>query len=351
MKEEFDHYIKNQMESLNRVPDLEFDEKKVWNKVKLGTVSSSGGGLLPFIGLSLIIVIGIFYYAKEQDFAKKDNKPIIVLEKPDTSSIEKTVVDTATIVKKKGVVSKKNKLPNTIVAMKNTMDTIKKEVPYSAKINTDSTGQKNTIKTPMPEDDAIDSTKTNIAFSSKINRDKTQQQNRASASFKKHRLRTKKASLGKAVSSDEIQKEVVLSLSNYSAALGLNYVNPLTESSSFVYGTHLRKFYALNNDSDWINYSNSLNIEIPLQFRYHLNFTKSRFSAFLYGGAINSFNFSQTEKNAPYGLRFESGAELRYLIFKNKKNKKAYLFFRLPFYNTTLINNNRGPSPFNFGKQ
>ncbi len=365
MKEEFDHYIKNQIESLNKVPNLEFDEEKVWNKVSLGTVSGSGSGLLPFIGLSLIIVIGIFYYTmKKQSTPKKDTNTIIAIEKPDTLSVKETVIDSTAFIQKEPFVSKKD----TIIVINETLDTIKKEVSYPPKINIVSTEQKkkvstpsnknnletkktNSVQNPVVGNDTKDSTKTDIPYAQKINTGETEKQNRKTAPFKNNISKAKSTSLVKTASSDQKQKEIVLSTTNYSIALGLNYLNPITESSSIAFGAHFRKFYSLSNNSDWNNYSNNLNFEFPLQFRYHLNFPESKFSAFLYGSAINSFNLNQTEKNSPYGLRFESGAELRYLIFKNKNNKKAYLFFRLPFYNTTLINNNTSPSSFNFGKQ
>ncbi len=363
MKEEFDHFVKTQLESLHKVPGLEFDEEKVWNKVNLGTVSGTGSGLLPFIGLSLVIMIGFFYFTlKKQNPPKKDTNTIIVPEKVDTLYTKEIIIDSSTFIQKEPYVIK-----NTTIVINDTLETIKKEVSNPSKINIVSTEQKHTISSPLNnklgikkidtvqnsviKGDMMDSTKTDTPSFQKVNTGETKEQYRKTASFKNNISRTQNKSSVKTELSNQNQKEIVLSTTNFSTSLGLNYLNPLTENSSVAFGAHFRKFYAQNTKSDWNGYSNDFNLEFPLQYRYHLNFPESRFSAFLYGSAINSFNLNAAEKNIPYGLRFESGAEFRYLIFKNKNNKKAYLFFRLPFYNTTLINNNTNPSSFNFGKQ
>ncbi len=320
MKNEFDHLIKTRIESLEKIPHMEFNDKKVWDNVRQGTVSSSGSGLLLFVGLSVIIIaLGVLYnHYKIETPLRKENKMITVPKQTDSVSANKIIPESIEILEREKNTSKVTGSNDTTSVNKNSLKKPKRVVADSSKASVDNTKQQD---------------------SRAIFWNPTTPQVQGNNPIRTQSLPKK-------------EKEIVLSLASNSLALGLNYVNPLTKRSSVVFGAHLRKYDFLKNNFDTNGYPGIFNLEIPLQFRYHLNLPKSRFNAFLYTSAVNSFDLGNTDGLSPYGLRFESGAELRYLIFKAKNNRsKGHLFLRLPFYNRSLINNNMGSVPYSLLRQ
>lgn len=301
-EEEFDQFIRERIDSLNVISDVQWDEEKVWEKIKSGKGFSPNFKLFMY-GIVLIITTTLITLSS-------------LPEVPVTLEQGKAKFEPAKLKDAHQAVSKalpvKEKL---LIIQSQDVAEIKKMVPQVKKeIVQDSVDQ----KISEPEDKVA--LKPDFA-EKKIDSVKTG----GSGYINPYELKN--------------SQEIVFSTAPNNLSIGLNKITYVSPRFSLVYGLYLKKFSsssgALKNNSEL---STNSSVEIPLQVRYQFLPGESKFSVFLYSELHNSLLIDPGSGIQNYSLNYRLGTELRYRFYEGNDGSAAHFFFRLPVYEKNLIN-------------
>jgi hypothetical protein len=306
-EEEFDQLIRERINSLNFIPDVEWNEEKVWKKIKSG--KNFNFNLFTY-GVILIVttLLVTLFSLPEIPVTLEQNK----LRFEPAKQIDP---DASTVSKAEPVREKQEDLSRELIK-------IKKIDPKREKTIQDLISQ----KLSSPED--------NVTLKTEHAMEKKDSVKEAPPI----RLNSPKA---------KNSQEIVLSAGSHSFNLGLNRITYASPRISLAYGIHLRQF----NSSPGVfengaSLSNILFLEIPFQVRYQFPSRESRFSIILYSELQSSLIMNQSAGVQNYSLKYTLGTELRYRFYQGN-NRAAYFFVRLPVYGRNLVNKGYQNSTFN----
>lgn len=287
--EEFDRYIKHKIDSLNEVPGVEFDEVRVWKKIK----SNWSKGL--FFGLSMIfILVSLMFF-----FLSKDESQIKIAEYNQVKEHIPVVLIDSTIAQ----VAEGFSFENLNVEG---ADSIRDSTLKSSKESKSGRNQ-----------------------SSPIHQDEKLVKKQSTAPLKLVDSHVK-----------EMKKEISVSIGKENLTVGITHLKEVNNHLSLTYGIQFNR--SLNQrfgKREVMLIPFEINqIQIPFGVRYNFFNRERQFKPYVYTGFINSFLLSSYSRTMDYNLKFESGLGLDYRIFSTKDGKKGYLRFRLPIYNKNMIN-------------
>lgn len=287
--EEFDHHIKSKIDSLHKVPGVEFDEERIWKRIK----PSSGGCLFFFIGLILLLTSLIIIF-----LPKSESQREIVEDNHMKESMHEIAIDSNSIQTTKELQFRSLKIEGA--------DSVR-----------DFKSKPSKLKNSVNQLHSIHRTKKVPA-----QKQSTPQYELISGQVK------------------EIKKEFSVSVGRGNQTIGITHVKEVNNHVSLTYGIQFnRNFNQRVKTNEHLFRPFEINqIQIPLGVRYSFFNGKRKFQPHVYAGFTNSFLLSSDSRAMDYTLKFESNLVLDYRIFSTKDGKKAYLGFRLPIYNKNIIN-------------
>ncbi len=287
--EELDRHIKSKIDSLSEVPGVEFDEERVWKRIK----SNWREGL--FFGLSLILIfvsLIIIFFIKDESRRKiveynqaKESIPAIFIDSTITQATEEFSFEN---------------------------------------LNVDGADSISDFKHKSSEE-----SKSRVNQSSLIHQAKKLVKNQSTSPSELVASQVK-----------ERKKEISVSLGKENQTIGITHLKEVNNHLSLTYGIQFnRRLNQRIETREGMLMPFEINqIQIPLGVRYNFFNRERQFKPYLHAGFINSFLLSPDSRTMDYNLMFESDLGLDYRIFSTKDGKKGYLRFRLPIYNKNMIN-------------
>lgn len=342
-EEEFDQFVRERIDSLNLIPDVQWDEEKVWKRIKSGkgfnpNVSFFMYGFLFFI-ITILVTFSLFL-----------ERPVNLIQKEVKLEPAKKVTDTELVskalpLKEKPLIN----LSKEVSQLKDIAPTVEKESIQQFLGQKKSKPKYNMALKPDLKDEKKDSVKDVRSVPIKIAKvgDENNQHSIGQKVLKQKNqmalisdlTEEKKDSVNthRFIPLNTLKvknyREILFSIDPTSLNIGLNKITNLSRRFSLAYGLHLRKFYdspdVFENSSE---FSNNTSIEIPLQVRYQFPSNESKFSVFLYSELRNSLFLNQSNGIQNHNLKYRLGTELRYRFYR------GYFFVRLPVYEKNLIN-------------
>jgi hypothetical protein len=320
--EAFDQFCQRKLAQLTQVPDLEWEEENVWQKIR----RQLRGGSFSFRYLSVLLILvstlgwfalrrpdklTVIAPARSQRTVKQPPaKPDSVANQPES----KPAVHAIHLkVKKAQAVSKGLFRPTTIDSTK--------ALP---------------VVQQLPDQPLQPQTTPSPAFVPKTLPGGMAQKKRALTA-----LRVTTDTVPENRSNRRLRKEQehYLASGGDGPVTGLRQVWHVSQRVSLVHGLQVRQPYTAHLSPEMpaqLQYA----LELPLEVRYYLLPKEKRFTVFLYGNLLPSVVLSQPASlvsRRPVGLSLQAGAEARYRLFGTKHGSNAFLYVRLPVYQRSLL--------------
>lgn len=287
--EEFDRHIKSKIDSLNEVPGVEFDEERVWKKIK----SNWSKGL--FFGFSsiFILVSSMLFFLSKDESQRKIAEYNQVKESIPVDLIDSTIAQ----------VTEGFSFENLNVEGADSIRDFKRKSSKEA-------------KSVMNQSSPIHQAKKLVKKQSPSPPELVD------------------------IQVKEREKEISVSLGKESQTLRITHLKEVNNHLSLTYGIQFNR--SLNQKfgtREGMLMPFEINqIQIPLGIRYNFSRRDRQFKPYLYTGFMNSFLLSSDSRAMDYNLKFESYLGIDYQIFSTEDGKKGYLRFQLPISNKNLIN-------------
>ncbi len=326
--EEFDRHIKSKIDSLDEVPGVTFDEKRVWKKI-----GSNWGRNMTLLTVAMVLLTSVVtvngLYKEEQ------NEQVV-------SSISREIKSDLS-VDSTGVVISEEALPKENFSNKETytIPKVKEHVAKASKggvhipprlLSTDSVQQVEEMKeveeteevqeVEVVNNDSDQSIRSDETYRSLPQEEKEPVVNRAPGTVNKDR------------------KELVFTSDGENQTVGITQLERLDNRFSLSYGIQINRarYRRLNLTEGQNKPVEFYQIEIPVGLRYSLHPKNGLLKPFLYTGLKSSFFLNPNSNNRNYNLSLESELGLDIRIFTTKNGKKGYLRFKYPLYNKNIIN-------------
>ncbi|MGB5818809.1 MAG: hypothetical protein WBG90_04935 [Saonia sp.] len=164
---EFDHFIRTKLDTLNRVPDVEFNEERVWKKIKPRIRTNFGSDLFNFISMAIVVVTGIciLFYIFGTSSESSDTINFELERKKDVPK-GNVILDTVATLKTEPLLTKKVSSKADFIAKKIPTDTlrvrpleIKPVVLYHAKTDLNTSEEKGKA---APQESIVNSRRTAV---------------------------------------------------------------------------------------------------------------------------------------------------------------------------------------------
>lgn len=321
MMEDFDRQLKAKINSLDKVPGVEFDEARVWSKIKLGL-----GGNLSLLGGAMIMltVFTIIFIARPENQTKlaKDDQPkkdasesLIasnILQDDGSAAVEE--LQTQNLVETKVVqITEESLLP------KKELQGISSSKYFEVKPSDKS--QRNVVQ--ISPTSALEEAPSAPVFEA-LSR------------------------------TNETEKEFSISAGRGNQKVAITHLRKIDDHFSLTYGFQVARNFDLrfrSNESAFLN-PTTHHIQFPLGVRYNLYSKKNRFKMHVSTDFVSSFLTSPYTPAVDYSLSLESYLRLDYRFFSGRNGKEGFVGFRLPLFNRNMINGGaHKPSLYDLLKQ
>lgn len=310
--EDFDQLIRSKIDTLDKVPGVEFNEEKVWRKIK----PRLGGSVFFALGLitllALLTTVFVSWEKNQIQMVKpqeaKDRKSEALTEakflREDIPNAQRELkrqglIDTSSMQTTVELLISKNSIPE--------VDLIKDFRLVPSKKPESSIAQTVLVNQAKKVVDKEESVPLSAPFASQAEQ--------------------------------EVQ-EVSFSAGSNGQTLGLTRLKRVDDRFYLTYGLQFSRDFDPRLESDQVvnKMFKRNSVQVPIGLRYNLFEKERRFRAHISGEFRNSFLASSITNAMAYNLSFESNLSLDYRIFSTPDGKRGYLRFRLPIYNTSIIN-------------
>jgi hypothetical protein len=323
--EAFDQFCQRKLAQLTQVPDLEWEEEKVWQKIQ----RHLRGGSFSFRYLSalliLVSILGWFTMSRPDKLLVPDHTRTQPVAKRPTAKPDKT----ARRDRSKPAVNPVN-LPETKAqAVKKT---------FSRRTTADSTKPLSIVEQLPGKPVVLPKTKQPSITSQKTLPEAMPQQEQAITT---QRVTTDTVQENLSGSRKQKEQERYLASGGNGPVTGTREVWHVSRRLSLVHGLQVMQSYTASGAPEMpaelqLDYA----LQLPLEVRYYLLPKENRFTVFLYGNLLPSLVLSQPVSlvsRHPVGLSLQAGAEARYRLFTTKHGSKAFFSLRLPVYQRSLL--------------
>lgn len=310
--EDFDQLIRSKINSLDNVPGVEFNEEKVWRKIK----PRLGGSV--FFALGLITLLALLTTV----FVSWEKNQIQMVKPQEAKDSKSEALTEAKFLRED--------IPNA-----------QRELKRQGLIDTSSmqtTDELLVSKNSIPEVDLIKDFRLVPSKKSESGVVQIALVDPAKRVLDKEKSVPLSAPL--ASQAEHEAQEISFSTGSNGQTLGLTRLKRVDDRFSLTYGLQFSRNSGtrFQSNEDVNTRFNSNSVQVPIGLRYNLFKKERRFRAHISGEFRNSFLSSPVTNALEYNLSFESNLSLDYRIFSTPDGKRGYLRFRLPIYNTNIIN-------------
>lgn len=308
--EEFDRQIRIKIDSLDEVPGVEFDEKRVWKKIK---PRLSLGSFL-FVGLLLTFLTTIFLIKPESQTQIIEYNQLQESTSMGLTEPKVVHVDSANEIEEFKI--------QVLIDSSNIQ--IAKELPILKieRQGIDSVKYSGSTSNENPKNGYVKTTSTHQKKKIPIKKKETPEFESLSGQ------------------TNEKTKELSISLGKNNQTIGITHLWKANNHFHFTYGLQINRSFDLTRETNEKVFTsfNAIQYQVPIGIRYNLSNSERRFRSFLSTDLINSFPASFYNGTIDYNLSFEANLNLDYQVFSTKGGKNGFLRFKLPLYKKDLVN-------------
>ncbi|MDJ1500147.1 hypothetical protein [Xanthocytophaga agilis] len=309
--EEFDRIVKNKIEEITSVPDLDYTEDAIWQRVYSKIRAGSLGFTIVWIGI-LCVILGWLITKWQQN---------------DTTTVSHTQTKYLTIVDS-AMTSLKDSSVQIPVEKQATLNSGKQTAILAGY------GKIEQVKGGAPEKLEVNATKLEKMA---VQADDSTQKNSSDAQLKEpqsdsytmsevlHDLVKDHTKESSHVIQSETIHENFIRMSSARVTTGSRWIKPLSQKLSVGYGLGVGQAIYLPETT-----LKMPTLEIPVELRYYLTPREKRFTFFVYAMLNGSFTENTSD------LSIIAGAKAQYRLWQNSRSA-AFLFADIPMYRRHLF--------------
>ncbi|MDJ1485788.1 hypothetical protein QNI16_35230 [Cytophagaceae bacterium YF14B1] len=309
--EEFDQIVKNKIDELTYVPDLDYMEDAIWQKVYSKIKMRLFGFPFLWIGIFLMIIVGLVATQLQNNIVKTSHDPktqSAMQRAPVTPSKD---LSAKTIENDHGI--RQSVMQTAVPVMSEVIEPAKEIVSAQPIITMD---KRKMLVDQIYSDYIHDST-----YTYTLQKDSQSQMRPLSMLVPDHTSEL----------IDKVQPETshqnYLWLSSDRIIIGNRWFKPLSQRLSLGYGLGAgQSFYVAETNT----VLSMPTLEIPVELRYYLIPREKRFTAFMYTLLNGSFTANTSQ------LTVITGAKAQYRLWQNSRSA-GFLFADIPMYRRQLF--------------
>ncbi|MDJ1496992.1 hypothetical protein QNI19_28910 [Cytophagaceae bacterium DM2B3-1] len=309
--EEFDRIVKNKIEELTSMPDLDYTEDVIWQKVYSKIKMRSFGFPFLWIGIFLMIIVGLVATQLQNNIVRNsyNSKTQSTMQKASITTLKD--LSAKTIENDHGI---RQSVMQTAVPVMSTIIEPDKEI-VSAQPRTTINKRKRLVD-QVYDDYIHDST-----YAYTLQNDSQSQAHPLPVLIPGHTSEL----------IDKMQPETshenYLWLSSDRIIIGNRWFKPLSQRLSLGYGLGAGQSFYVSETNTVLSMPT---LEIPVELRYYLIPREKRFTAFIYTLLNGSFTANTSQ------LTLITGAKAHYRLWQNSRSA-AFLFADFPMYQRQLF--------------